>query len=122
VTHRLSTLTAALLAVLACATPASATPASATAFDVSPHCQEPGYCLFSGTSFTGARATVPATYGCHPVSDLGFPTARSAARGFGDGAALQLFTDAGCTTLAATVYSEVPATTATSYRLSRIPA
>lgn len=99
-----------------------ATPASASASDVSPHCQESGYCLFSGTSFTGTRVIVPPTYGCHPVSDLGFTTARSAARGFGDGAALQLFTDAGCTTLAATVYSEVPATTATSYRLSRIPA
>lgn len=113
-THRLSVLTAALLCALAPATPASAS-------DVSPHCQEPGYCLFSGTSFTGTRATVPPTYGCHPISDLGFPIARSAARGFGDGAALQLFTDSTCATLAATVYTEVPTTSATAYRLSRIP-
>ncbi|MEV8442887.1 hypothetical protein AB0425_36375 [Actinosynnema sp. NPDC051121] len=113
-TQRLSVPTAALLAVIACATPASAS-------DVSPHCQEPGYCLFSGTSFTGTRAVVPPTYGCHPVSDLGFPTARSAARGFGDGAALQLFTDSACATPVATVYNEVATTSATAYRLSRIP-
>ncbi|GAB2983239.1 hypothetical protein [Saccharothrix stipae] len=103
-------LTAALL---------PAAPASAS--DVSPHCQEPGYCLFSGSSFTGTRAVLPAAYGCHPVSDLGFTTARSAARGFGDGSGLVLYSDTTCTTRAATVYHEVPTTTAKSYRHLPIP-
>jgi hypothetical protein len=117
-TQRLFTLAGALL-LAAASTTASA--AAASASDVSPHCRESGYCVFSGASFTGARAVVPQSYGCHPVTDLGFTTARSAARGFGDGTALQLFSDTTCTTRVATVYHEVPTTTATSYRLMPIP-
>ncbi|TQM83016.1 hypothetical protein FHX81_5429 [Saccharothrix saharensis] len=64
---------------------------------------------------------MPPTYGCHPVADPGFPTARSAARGFGDGSALELFADTTCTTRVATVHHEVPTTTAASYRLTPIP-
>ncbi|MEU4768725.1 hypothetical protein AB0H12_36300 [Actinosynnema sp. NPDC023794] len=115
---RLSTLLGALLLASAAAT-ASTTAAAAS--EVSPHCQESGYCLFSGTSFTGTRAVLPLSYGCHPVTDLGFTTARSAARGFGDGTALQLFADSTCTTRVATVYHEVPTTAAASYRLMPIP-
>lgn len=119
----LFTLLSALLlsASAATASAATASATAATASDVSPHCQESGYCVFSGASFTGARAIVPLSYGCHPVTDLGFTTARSAARGFGDGTALQLFADSTCTTRVATVYHEVPTTTATSYRLMPIP-
>ncbi|ROP40393.1 hypothetical protein [Saccharothrix texasensis] len=117
--RRRFTVLAALLFAAAAATPAAA---AASASDVSGHCRESGYCVFSGASFTGARTVVPQSYGCHPVTDLGFPTARSAARGFGDGTALQLFADTACTALAATVYHEVPATTAGSYRLMPIPA
>lgn len=115
-THRRFALAGAL-ALAAALT--SAVPASAS--DVSPHCQEPGYCLFSGTSFTGTRVVLPASFGCHPVSDLGFPTARSAARGFGDGSALILYSDTTCTTAATTVHDELPTTTANSYRLLPIP-
>ncbi|MCC8250306.1 hypothetical protein [Saccharothrix luteola] len=115
---RLFALSSALLLASAAAT-ASTTAAAAS--DVSPHCQESGYCVFSGTSFTGTRAVLPLSYGCHPVTDLGFTTARSAARGFGDGTALQLFADSACATRVATVYHEVPTTTATSYRLMPIP-
>ncbi|MEU4743752.1 hypothetical protein AB0G02_25265 [Actinosynnema sp. NPDC023658] len=101
---------------------ASAAPASAVVADVSPHCQEPGYCLFSGADFTGTRAVLPSTYGCHPVSDVGFATARSAARGFGDGTGLVLYSDTTCTTSVAVVRQEVPTTAAKSYRLLPIPA
>lgn len=118
-TQRLVTLLGTVL--LAAATSTTAAAATTAASDVSPHCQESGYCLFSGTSFTGTRAVLPLSYGCHPVTDLGFTTARSAARGFGDGTALQLFADSTCTTRVATVYHEVPTTTATSYRLMPIP-
>ncbi|MCE6997946.1 hypothetical protein LZG04_24555 [Saccharothrix sp. S26] len=114
--NRLALIAACLFGLTLTAT----TPASAA--DVSPHCGQPGYCLFSGTSFTGTRATVPPTYGCHPVSALGFTPARSAARGFGDGSALELFADTTCITRLATVYDEVPTTTAVAYRLTPIPA
>lgn len=106
-------------AFLFTATLFTAAPASA---DVSPHCKDAGYCLFSGTQFTGTRALVPSRYGCHPVSSLGFTTARSAARGFGDGAALILYSDTTCTTETAIVFQEVPTTSAKSYRLLPIPA
>ncbi|NUT49619.1 MAG: hypothetical protein HOV94_20265, partial [Saccharothrix sp.] len=76
--------------------------------------------LFSGTSFTGTRA-VPQRFGCFPVSDLGFDTARSAARGSGDGSALVLYSDTSCATSVATVYYEVPNTAAKSYRMLPIP-
>lgn len=114
-TLRRSASAAALFFAFAATTPAAASSS------VSPHCQESGYCVFSGTSFTGTRTVVPQSYGCHPITDLGFPTARSAARGFGDGTALQLFADPTCTTRVATVYHEVPTTTATSYLLMPIP-
>ncbi|WP_158843442.1 hypothetical protein [Saccharothrix deserti] len=98
---------------------ATAAPASA---DPSPHCQEGGYCLFSGVEFGGTKAVLPANYNsCRPVSSLGFATARSAARGFGDDAALELYSDTTCTTHVATVFDDVPTTSANSYRLIRIP-
>lgn len=102
--------------------PATVSPATVSPATVSPHCQEDGYCLFSGTDFTGVKAVLPADYGCHPVSALGYPTARSAARGFGDGLGLVLYSDTTCGTHAATVYDEVPATSAKSYRLLPLPA
>lgn len=102
------------------AAPATATTAVPTT--AGPHCQEDGYCLFSGTDFTGVKAVLPADYGCHPVSALGYPTARSAARGFGDGLGLVLYSDTTCGTHAATVYDEIPATSAKSYRLLPLPA
>jgi hypothetical protein len=95
-----------------------ARPASA---DVSPQCTEGGYCLFSGAGFTGTKVVVPVGAGCRQVSGLGFPVAHSAARGFGDGYALQLFADSACGTLVATVFSDVPNTTAAAYRLLPIP-
>jgi hypothetical protein len=89
--------------------------------DVSPHCTDGGYCLFSGTNFTGTKAVVPSGAGCRQVSGLGFPVAHSAARGFGDSAALQLYSDSTCTTQVATVFSDVPSTTAVAYRLLPVP-
>ncbi|CCH34636.1 hypothetical protein ABZ816_30260 [Actinosynnema sp. NPDC047251] len=95
-----------------------AAPASAA---VSPHCQEDGYCLFSGTQFSGTKAVLPTSWGCYPVSSLGFGPARSAARGYGDGSALAIYSDANCANRLAFVHDEVPATTALSYRLLPIP-
>lgn len=118
-TQRRFALVGAFLFAAALFTAAPATAVSAA--DVSPHCQEAGYCLFSGTSFTGTRAVLPSARGCHSVSKLGFTTARSAARGFGDGYALELYSDTTCTTGVATVYDEVPNTSAKSYRLMFIP-
>ncbi|QFZ23027.1 hypothetical protein [Saccharothrix syringae] len=103
----------ALAAALTAAVPAHA--------DVSPHCQVGAYCLFPGENFIGDRAVPPLERGCHPVSALGFTTARSAARGFGDSWALELFADGGCATKVATVWQEVPVTAALSYRLTQIP-
>lgn len=112
-------LTTGLLGTLLAA-PATAAPTVSPA-PVSPHCQEDGYCLFSGTDFTGVKAVLPAVYGCHPVSALGYPTARSAARGFGDGLGLILYSDSTCGTHAANVHDEVPTTSAKSYRLLPLP-
>ncbi|MEV0680753.1 hypothetical protein AB0I60_29980 [Actinosynnema sp. NPDC050436] len=88
---------------------------------VGPHCQEDGYCLFSGEGFGGTKAVLPADYGCHRVSSLGFSPARSAARGYGDGTAPALYSDATCATHPTYVYDEVPSTSALSYRLLPIP-
>ncbi|MBW4716391.1 hypothetical protein [Saccharothrix obliqua] len=88
---------------------------------VSPHCQEDGYCLFSGVGFGGTRAVLPAEHGCRAVSTLGFTPARSAARGYGDGLALEIFADTGCADHLAFVYDEVPETNARSYRLVPVP-
>jgi hypothetical protein len=89
--------------------------------DVSPHCTDAGYCLFSGTGFTGTRVAVSSGSGCRPVSGLGITTVRSAARGYGDGYALQLYSDTTCTTSAGVVFDEVASTSATAYRLIPIP-
>ncbi|MFI9815381.1 peptidase inhibitor family I36 protein [Saccharothrix variisporea] len=105
-------------AVVVAAALVGATPAAAT---VSPHCQDGGYCLFSGTNFTGTKAVLPTTRGCRAVSTLGFTPARSAARGYGDGYALELYSDTSCTTSVATVFDEVPDTNARSYALIPIP-
>lgn len=99
---------------------ALAAPSPALA-DVSPHCTDAGYCLFSGTNFTGTRVVVPSGSGCRPVSGLGFATARSAARGYGDSYALQLYSDTGCTTSAGVVLGDVASTSATAYRLIPLP-
>ncbi|MEU2539353.1 hypothetical protein [Streptomyces iakyrus] len=69
------------------------TPAAA---DVSANCQESGYCLFDGTSFTANKAVLPNVTGCHTVSSLGISAARSAARGYGDSKALVLYSDTQC--------------------------
>jgi hypothetical protein len=95
--------------------------APAAQAEVSSHCTDSGYCLFSGTNFTGTEVVVPAGTGCRPVSTLGITTARSAARGYGDSYVLQLYTDTSCTTSAGTVTSEVASTSATAYRLIAIP-
>ncbi|GLY65625.1 peptidase inhibitor family I36 protein [Amycolatopsis taiwanensis] len=108
-------------AVAALALAGSALAAPAALADVSPHCQQSGYCLFSGAGFTGTRVTVSSGTGCHPVSDLGLPVARSAARGFGDGAALTLYSDTQCTTSIGTVFTELPDISAASYRLTPLP-
>jgi hypothetical protein len=89
--------------------------------EVSPHCTDDGYCLFSGPEFTGTKVVVPSGSGCRPVSGLGLTTVRSAARGFGDGYALRLYSDTTCSTSAGTVYDEVASTSATAYRLIPIP-
>ncbi|GIH15029.1 peptidase inhibitor family I36 protein [Rugosimonospora africana] len=99
---------------------ALAAPSPAQA-DVSPHCADAGYCLFSGTNFTGTEVTVSSGSGCRPVSGLGIATARSAARGYGDSYALQLYSDTTCTTSAGVVFDEVASTSATAYRLVPIP-
>lgn len=95
----------------------AATPASA---DVSQHCQEGGYCLFSGANFTGTKVVLE-DRGCHQVSELGFTPARSAARGFGDGLALQLFSDGSCGDSLGFVFDEVSNTNARSYLLMFVP-
>lgn len=89
--------------------------------EVSPHCQQDGYCLFSGTDFGGTKVSVPTGRGCEPVSALGIPVAGSAARGFGDGNALELYADEACTVSAGTVFHEIPETAAKAYRLIPIP-
>jgi hypothetical protein len=99
---------------------ALAAPSPAQA-DVSPHCTEAGYCLFSGTDFTGTRVAVSSGSGCRPVSGLGIATVRSVARGYGDGYALQLYSDTGCTASAGVVFGDVANTSATAYRLIPIP-
>lgn len=115
------TLVAGLALVAGLTTAGVGGVAGAAEVEVSPHCQVGGYCLFPGENFTGTRAVLPYGYGCRQVSDLGFPIARSAARGFGDGAALELYADDDCGTPVATVYYEVPVTAAASYRLIPIP-
>ncbi|HEY3465630.1 MAG TPA: hypothetical protein VGL47_10895 [Amycolatopsis sp.] len=94
-------------------------PASA---DVGSHCQQDGYCLFSGTSFTGTKVAVPSGSGCAPVTGLGFAVARSAARGYGDSKVLELFSDTQCATSLGVVSGEVASTAARAYRLISIPA
>ncbi|AXB43448.1 hypothetical protein A4R43_13560 [Amycolatopsis albispora] len=91
------------------------------AAEPSPHCQQHGYCVFSATGFGGTKASVPTGGGCRATSELGIPVVRSAARGFGDGYALELYADQNCATSAGTVYFELPDTTATAYRLIPIP-
>ncbi|WP_406270250.1 hypothetical protein OHT93_18240 [Streptomyces sp. NBC_00191] len=71
--------------------------ATHAAADVSPNCQESGYCLFEGAGFTGKKAVVPTSTGCRGTSTLGISAARSAAQGFGDGKALLLYSDTRCT-------------------------
>ncbi|WP_410658893.1 hypothetical protein [Amycolatopsis sp. lyj-112] len=92
-----------------------------SAQEVSPHCQQDGYCLFSGTDFGGTKVSVPTGRGCKPVSALGIPAAGSAARGFGDANALELYADEACTVSAGTVFHEIPDTAAKAYRLIPIP-
>ncbi len=94
------------------------TPAQA---DVSAHCQDYGFCLFSGAGFTSKKATVPTGSGCRAVATLGFTTARSAARGYGDSKVLELFADAECANSVGTVVTEVANTSAVAYRLMSIP-
>ncbi|RKT57329.1 hypothetical protein [Saccharothrix australiensis] len=89
--------------------------------EVGPHCEEGAYCLFSATQYGGTKAVVPPDWGCYPVSALGFTTARSAARGFGDGSGLGLYSDTSCTDHVAYVYDDIPDTTALSYRLVPLP-
>lgn len=95
-----------------------ATPAHA---DVSPHCADAGYCLFSGTDFTGTKVAVSSGSGCHPASSLGIAAIRSVARGYGDGYALQLYSDTACSTSAGVVFQDTANTSATAYRLVPIP-
>ena len=106
-----------LAAVVLSAGLASAVPAAAAG----EHCQSGAYCLFSGTNYTGTSAVVASGPGCHAVSSLGFPVAHSAARGFGDAYALQLYSDSTCTTLLGNVNTDVPDTAAAGYRLIPIP-
>ncbi|TDP95095.1 peptidase inhibitor family I36 protein [Labedaea rhizosphaerae] len=106
-----------LAAVVLGAGLASAMPAGAAG----EHCQSGAYCLFSGTNYTGTSAVVASGLGCHAVSSLGFPVAHSAARGFGDSYALQLYADSSCRTLLGNVNSDVPNTSAAGYRLIPIP-
>lgn len=93
-------------------------PASA---DVGRHCQQSGYCLFSGSGFDGTKVVVPAGYGCQPVTPLGIDVARSAARGFGDSHVLELFADNACANRIAVATDEVAETSARTYRLTMIP-
>ena len=95
----------------------SAMPASAAG----EHCQTGAYCLFSATNYSGVSAVVASGSGCHAVASLGFPVARSAARGFGDSYALQLYADSSCTTSLGYLNSDVPDTSAQGYRLILIP-
>lgn len=96
---------------------ATAVPAAAAG----EHCHSGAYCLFAGTNYTGTSAVVSSGLGCHAVSALGFPVAHSAARGFGDGFALQLYADSACTSSLGNVNSDVPNTSASGYRLIPIP-
>lgn len=89
--------------------------------EVSPHCQQHGYCLFSGAEFRGTKASVTSGNGCHSVSALGFPTARSVAQGFGDGETLELYADRACETSLGLALDEIPTTSAKSYRIRFIP-
>ncbi len=96
--------------------------AAPAAAGVSPHCLEGGYCLFSAPQFGGTKAVLSHTWGhCRLVSSLGFTPARSAARGFGDGAALELYSDTTCTNSVAVVFQDVPDVTALSYAVIPIP-
>jgi hypothetical protein len=96
----------------------AATPAVA---EVSQHCQQAGYCLFSGSRFDGTKVSVPTGGGCRPVESLGIDAARSAARGFGDGYALELFSDSACANRIGTVSKEISGISAETYRLTMIP-
>lgn len=89
--------------------------------EVSPHCTQDGYCLFSGSDFTGTEASPDSTGGCHLTSDLGLPVVRSAARGFGDGSVLVLYTDTACTSSPTFVTGDVADTSARSYRVMLVP-
>lgn len=85
------------------------------------HCPAQGSCLYSGANYTGTLAVVPSQGGCHTVASLGFSPARSAARGFGDGSVLQLYSDSACQASLGTVTADVPVTAAASYRVVFIP-
>jgi hypothetical protein len=95
--------------------------APAALAEVSPHCPQAGFCLFPGADFTGTMVGVPAGTGCRQVSTLGITEARSAARGYGDASALQLYADSGCTTSAGSVLFEIPDTVTVAYRLVPLP-
>jgi hypothetical protein len=89
--------------------------------DVSVHCQEDGYCLFSGAGFAGEKVSLRAGNGCRSVADLGIATARSAARGYGDSKVLELFSDGQCSNSLGAVVDEVANTSAAAYRIVSIP-
>ncbi|WP_370933318.1 hypothetical protein [Amycolatopsis sp. cg13] len=89
--------------------------------DVSAHCQQDGYCLFSATEFAGEKVSVPTGSGCRSVAYLGITTARSAARGYGDSKVLELFSDNQCSNYVGTVVGEVANTSAAAYRIMSIP-
>ncbi|MFI0141836.1 hypothetical protein [Streptomyces luteogriseus] len=116
----IGSIAAAALGVLIAGSLTVAAPAAA---DVSPHCQEAGYCLFSDVHFSGIKAVIPNSTGCKAVNTVGFPAAASVARGFGDSTALRLYSDGNCTQPITYVYGDMANVNppARSYSLMRIP-
>ncbi|WP_143051666.1 MULTISPECIES: hypothetical protein [unclassified Streptomyces] len=91
--------------------------------DASGNCQQSGYCVFDETSFTGNKSVLPNALGCHTISTLGISAARSAARGFGDGKALALYSDTQCSHQITTVTQDHASLdpAALSYSLVNLP-
>ncbi|WP_435279541.1 hypothetical protein [Streptomyces sp. 1222.5] len=91
--------------------------------DAPGHCQQSGYCVFDETSFNGNKSVLPNALGCHTTSTLGISAARSAARGFGDGKALALYSDTQCSHRITTVTQDHDSLdpAALSYSLTNLP-
>ena len=105
-------ITAAAALMLFGATPAVA--------EVSDHCKESGYCLFSGSNFDGTKVSA-LRIGCRTAQSIGLVAIRSAARGYGDSLALTIYSGTACDGTAVNVFSDTSGVVAKSYQLIPIP-